>query len=95
MSPHFLPNGGKLGFEIVDFPLDGGEVDGGLLLEGIDVAWDVEVVVVFPDFLQGGAVGEFLDGLVFGVGSNDAGDVLGTQLILVGALGEVLLGVNK
>jgi hypothetical protein len=95
VSPHFLPNGGKLGFEIVDFPLDGGEVDGGLLLEGIDVAWDVEVVVVFPDFLQGGAVGEFLDGLVFGVGSNDAGDVLGTQLILVGALGEVLLGVNK
>jgi len=35
MSPHFLPNRGKLGFEIVDFPLDGGEVDGGLLLEGI------------------------------------------------------------
>ena len=95
VSAHFLPDGGELGFEIVDFLLDGGEIDGGLLLEGIDVAGDVQVVVVFPDLLEGGAVGVFFDGLVFRVGADGAGDVLGAEFVLVGALGEVLLGVDE
>ena len=80
------PDGGELGFEVVDFLLTCREVDHGGFLEGIDVVGDVEVVVVFPDFLQGGAVGVFLDGLEGEVGGNDEVDVLRAELVLVGAL---------
>jgi hypothetical protein len=41
VAAHFRPDRGELGFELVDFQLDGGGIDGGLLLKGIDVAGDV------------------------------------------------------
>jgi hypothetical protein len=49
VTAHLRPDCGQLGFEVVDFLLNGGEVDDGRFLEGIDVAGDVQVVVVFPD----------------------------------------------
>jgi hypothetical protein len=39
------------------------QIDRLLFFKGIDVAWDVEVVIVFLDLAQLGNVAEFLDAL--------------------------------
>ncbi len=68
---HFRPDGGELGFEVGDFLLHGAEVDFGLLFERVHIARHVEVEVVVGEFLRGGAVGIFLDGLEGLVGGDD------------------------
>lgn len=92
---HFAPDGGELGFQGGDFLFHGVEVDFGLLLEGIDVARDVEVEVVVGEFLRGGAVGVFLDGLEGLVGGDDFFEVLVGEDVLVFRILELAGGVDE
>ena len=95
ISLHFQAHGGELGFEAGDVCLYGIEVDLGFLLEGIDIAGDVEIEVVVGDFLRGGAVGLFLDGLEGLIGGGDPLDVFLGEEVLVFGVFVFAGGINE
>lgn len=66
-----------------------------LFLEGIDVARDVEVVVVLLDLAQLGDMAEFLDALPLPVGADDALDVLGAEVVVLSNFLKPLAGVDE
>lgn len=95
IAVHFLADGDEFSFQLGDLGFDGHEVDLGLFLERIDVARDVEVVVVVGDLLRGGAVGVFIDGLERGVGGGDLFEVGLGEEVLVFGVGEFAGGVDE
>ena len=71
-----------LGFQFFDFRHNCLDVDGLFLLERIDIARDVEVVVVLFNLFQGGAMAVFLDFGTIPVGLDNFLDMFRTELIL-------------
>ena len=73
---------GKLLFQCINLLLHGRNVDFGLLLEGVYIARDVEVVVVLFNLFQGGAMAVFPDFGTISVGFDNLLDMFRTELIL-------------
>lgn len=76
--------------------VDLGEVDFGLGFGGADIAGDVEVPVVFRDFVHGDASGVAFDGVAgsFAIGLDDSGDVVGGEDVLAFCFFELFFGVD-
>src|SRR5690606_34526978 len=89
------PRRRELLLEPFDLGLDGHEVDGLLLLEGVDVEGDVEVVVVLPDLVDRGAVGVLRDVLARAPRPDDLLDVLLPEAVLVPPLLELPARVDE
>gem|GEM_PF-4820876 len=73
---------GAFGFQFLDFRHNRLDVDGFFLLERIDIARDVEVVVVLFNLFQGGAMAVFPDFGTISVGFDNLLDMFRTELIL-------------
>ena len=83
------------GLKVAEFFGYGGEVDGCFFLEGVDVAGDVEIVVVFGDFFEGGQVAVFILLYALAVGIDDDLDVVVGEFVLVLFLFKVAASVNE
>ena len=65
---YFFIQFGALGFQFLDFRHNSLDVDGFFFLKGIDIARDIEVIVVVGNLLQGGEVAVFLYFLALAIG---------------------------
>ncbi len=74
---------------------DGVEIDLHLLVEGIDVAGDVEVELVFLHLAEVGHVAELFLAAALPVGGDDALDVLGAEVVLIPHLFKALAGIDE
>lgn len=66
-----------------------------LFFKGIDIARDIEVIVVVLNLFQAGKISVFLDVIAIAVGLNDFFDVFFTELVLVFTRLEFAAGVDK
>lgn len=92
---HFGADGGEFGLDGFDLFLDRLDVDLSFLFKGVYVAGDVEIVLVFPDLFDGGAVGVLGDGLIGLVGLEDLVEVLGAEKVLFFLFFELAGGVDE
>ncbi len=76
--------------ERLHFRGDCGQIHGLLFLKRVDVAGDVEVVVVLANLLHGRHVAVLVLRDAVAVGVDDLGNVFGTQLVLILGFFKVL-----
>ena len=85
----------KITMPVLDFFLDFPLISHFLLVEGIHITRDIQVVVVLLDLAPLGGAAELGDALPFPVGADDALDVLGAELVLIAHLFKALTGVDE
>ena len=73
---------GALRFQLLDFAHHGVNIDRFFLLECIDIAGNIEVVIVVDDLLHRGTMAVLLNLLALTVGIDNLADMFGAQFVL-------------
>ena len=92
---HLILDRRQFGFNLLNFGFHRLQVDFRFLLKRVNIARNVQVAVVFLNFLRRCEVGLFFDFFAFLVSVENLGDMFRRKRVLILARDKFLAGVNK